>query len=116
MDEHEDTIDGAVKACPRCFELVNAEAEICKYCLSQIGSAQDGQVGRVRIQAGDIVYRGDIHVGKTERMSDAINDMRRFIVLSNVEEEGKLRDLHVGFLAINKDSIESIRLCQDDER
>lgn len=114
MDEYVGTKE-TMKVCPRCFEQVNAEAQICKYCHSQIGGAKDGQIVRVRVQAGENIYRGDLHVGKTERMSDAINDARRFIILSRVKQEGKLRDISTDFLAINKDSINSIRLCEKDE-
>lgn len=111
MEEQQDTM----KTCPRCFEHVNAQAQICRYCLSQIGEPKDGQTVRVRIRAAGKVYRGDLFVGKTERMSDAINDGRRFIIMTRVKEEGKLRDVAMDFLAINKDSIESVALCEKDE-
>lgn len=114
MDEHQDS-SGTTKACPRCFEQVQAQAEICRYCLSRITDVRDGQQVRVRVKAGDKVYRGDLFVGKTERISDTINDTRRFIVLSDAKEEGKLSDISIGFLALNKDSIESVRLCENND-
>jgi hypothetical protein len=111
MDEQQ-VVAKATKACPRCLEQVYADAEICRYCHSRIKDARDGQQVRVRIKAGDKIYRGDLFVAKTERISDTINDTRRFIVLSNTKEEGKLSDISIGFLAINKDSIESVRMCE----
>lgn len=114
MDEHQAT-DKTMKACPRCFEQVRVEAEICRYCHSRIANAKDGQYARVRIKAGDKIYRGDLFVAKTERISDTINDTRRFVILSNAKEEGKLSDISIGFLALNKDSIESVRLCEAED-
>lgn len=114
MDEHQD-INKTTKTCPRCFEQVHTNAEICRYCHSRITEIRDGQRIRVRIKAGDSIYRGDLFVGKAERISDTINDSRRFIVLSNTKEEGKLNDISIGFLALNKDSIESVRLCESDD-
>jgi hypothetical protein len=114
MDEHQ-VINKTMKACPRCFEQVHADAEICRYCRSRIIDTRDGQQVRVRIKTGDKIYRGDLFVAKTERISDTINDSRRFIVLSNAKEEGKLSDISIGFLALNKGSIESVRLCESDD-
>ena len=71
MDEHQAT-DKTMKACPRCFEQVRVEAEICRYCHSRIANAKDGQYARVRIKAGDKIYRGDLFVAKTERISAPI--------------------------------------------
>lgn len=114
MDEHQIT-GKPTKACPRCFEQVHADAEVCRYCRSRIANAKDGKNIRVRIKTGDKIYRGDLFVGKTERISDTINDTRRFIILSNAKEEGKLSDISIGFLALNKDSIESVRLSETDD-
>jgi ribosomal protein L40E len=114
MDDHQ-VVSKAMKVCPRCFEQVHADAEICRYCHSRISNAKDGQYVRVRAKAGDKIYRGDLFVGKTERISDTINDTRRFIILSNAKEEGKLSDISIGFLALNKDSIESVRLSESDD-
>ena len=113
MDERQ-VMNKTMKTCPRCFEQVHEDAELCRYCHSRIIDTRDGQQVRVRVKAGDIVYRGDLFVAKTERISDTINDTRRFIVLSNTKEEGKLSDISIGFLALNKDSIESVRLCESD--
>lgn len=114
MDEHRD-FNQPTKTCPKCCEEVNAQAEICRYCFSRIGDVQDGQQVRVRIQAGENIYRGNLYVAKTERLSDAINDSRRFIILSKVKQEGKLRDVAMDFLALNKDAIESVCLAETDE-
>ena len=114
MDEHQNTSKGT-KACPRCFEQVHADAEICRYCHSRITNSRDGKQVRVSIKAGDRTYRGDLFVARSERISDTINDTRRFIILSNTKEEGKLSDISIGFLALNKDSIESVRLCDADD-
>jgi hypothetical protein len=114
VDEHQ-VMTKPMKACPRCFEQVHADAEVCRYCLSRITTGKDGKNIRVRIKAGDKVYRGDLFVGKTERISDTVNDARRFIILTNAKEEGKLSDISIGFLALNKDSIESVRLAETDD-
>lgn len=114
MEECRD-VGKTTKACPKCFEQVHVEAEICRYCHSRITDVREGQRIRVRIETGDKVYRGDLFLGKTERISDVVNDTRRFVVLSNAKEEGKLSDISVGFLALNKDSIESVRLCESED-
>ena len=47
------------------------------------------------------------------RVSDAINDERQFIVLTDAKEEAKLTDIHVGFIALNKNSVEWVRLVDE---
>ena len=49
-------------------------------------------------------------------MSDAINDERQFIILSDAKEEAKLSDIHVGFLALNKNSVEWVRLAEEIDK
>ena len=38
---------------------------------------------------------------------------RQFIVLSDAKEEAKLADIHVGFIALNKNSVEWVRLAEE---
>jgi hypothetical protein len=46
-------------------------------------------------------------------VSDAINDDRQFVILSDANEEAKLADIHVGFIALNKNSVEWVRLVEE---
>lgn len=103
------------KICPKCFEEVRAATEICRYCGSRIEEIRDGERVRVTVKTTKKTYRGHLFVGKTERMSDAINDSRRFVVLTEAFEEGKLGDISIGFVALNKRTIVSVRFSETED-
>ena len=105
-----------MKDCPYCAETIRGDARICKYCHSNLAAGPEGKFVKVRLKGRDKIYRGDLFVPiHLNRVSDAINDERQFLVLTDAKEEAKLADVHVGFIAINKKSVEWVRLVEDRE-
>ena len=103
--------NGSVQ-CRLCAEDIKTEALICKHCGSYTHnlSNEEGKFVRVRLKASDKVYNGDIYVpSHSERVSDMLNDRRSFVLMANTTEESMNRELSIGFVAINKVSIEWVR-------
>jgi hypothetical protein len=102
------------KQCPFCGEDIKAVARVCRYCLTDIDSTNQDHEGTfvtVRIKVKEQTYTGDIFVPHfMRRLSDVINDRRHFITLSNAYEDTGMKEVPVGFLAINKNQIEKIEL------
>ena len=60
-------------------------------------------------------YTGDIYINDINiRVSDIINDNRKFISLVNAAEEGKIDDIEIGCIALNKSIIESVSVIEDN--
>jgi hypothetical protein len=103
-----------MKDCPYCAETIRGDARICKNCHSSLAGPPEGKFVKVRLKGRDKIYRGNLFVPlHLNRVSDAINDDRQFIVLSDAKEEAKLADIHVGFVALNKNSVEWVRLAEE---
>ncbi len=102
------------KQCPHCGEEIKAIARICRYCHSELKvdvKDRKGQYVKVRLKSGEKIYFGDIYLPEyVYRVSDIINDNRHFIILSNAFEETRVRDITIGFLAINKNLTEWVEL------
>lgn len=109
----------SLKQCPFCAEQIRAEARICKYCFTdfqEITKDKKGQFIKVRLKAGEKSYAGDVFVPDyMNRVSDVINDKKPFIILVNAVEETRAIDVPVGFIAINKNMIQSIRLADEKQ-
>jgi len=106
------------KQCPFCNEEIKAIAVVCRYCYADLNSVSKdnkGQFIKVRVKTAGKIYLGDIFVPENFRISDVINNSRRFIVLTNVLEVQEARDIQIGYLAINKERTEWIELNRQEE-
>ncbi len=107
-----------MKQCPYCKEEINSQAIICKYCQTNLSSLTKGMKGRfvkVRLKSREKVYYGDIFIPVyLNRLSNVINDNRYFIALTNTKEETETSEIPIGFIAVNKNSIEWVRLLEEE--
>ena len=104
------------KECPYCAESIKVQAVICKHCRANLASLSKEKKGRfvkVKLKTRDKIYYGDVFIpDHLSRLSDVINDERQFISLSDTKEETKASEIHIGFLAINKNAVEWVRLLE----
>ena len=107
-----------MKQCPNCAESIKTQASICRYCQSNlafIAKEQKGRFIKVCLKARGKTYYGDIFVpAHISRLSNVINDARQFIALTNTREETETTEIQIGFLAINKNSVEWVRLMEKE--
>jgi hypothetical protein len=103
-----------MKDCPYCAETIRGDARICKHCHSNLAGPPAGKFVRVRVKVRDRFYKGNLFVPlHLNRVSDTINDERQFVILVDTKEEAKLADIQVGFIALNKNSVEWVQLIKE---
>ena len=107
--------------CPFCAEQIKSEAIICKHCNSSItGLTKDAKKGkfvRIKLKAREKIYYGDLYIpAHFDRVSDVINDKRTFVSLSETKEETKASEINIGYLAVNKNVVEWVRLLGEEEK
>ncbi len=105
------------KVCPECAEDIKVKAFSCRYCGSTVAKRNKDEGGhfiRVILKAEDKIYHGDIYLTDLKcRVSDIINDDRKFISIINTTQEIGDNNVKIGFFILNKSIINWIREDKD---
>jgi hypothetical protein len=109
-----------IRACPFCGEDVKAIARLCRHCgsdLQAVTGDTDGTFVAVRLRVKGKTYAGSVFIPDClSRVSDVLNDRRTFVILTHAVEETGIRDLPIGFLAINKAQVEWVEIKGGDDK
>ena len=101
------------KKCHVCAEDIKTKAFKCRYCGATVAKEkinENGNFTRVILKAEDATYQGDIYLTDLKfRVSDIMNDDRKFISIVNATREVGDKTLKIGFFILNKSIINWIR-------
>lgn len=105
------------KECPECAEDIKVKAFSCRHCGATVAKRHKNENGnfiRVMLKAEDKIYHGDIYLTDLKcRVSDIMNDDRKFISIVNTTHEIGDSNIKIGFFVLNKSIINWIREDKD---
>jgi len=105
------------KKCIICAEDIKTKAFRCRYCGATAASekiSEGGNFTTVILNVESTIYQGDIYLTDLKfRVSDIMNDDRKFIPIVNATQEVGDRTIKIGFIMLNKSIINWIREGKD---
>ena len=105
------------KKCHVCAEDIKTKAFKCRYCGATVAKEkinENGNFTRVILKAEDATYQGDIYLTDLKfRVSDIMNDDRKFLSIVNATREVGDKTLKIGFFILNKSIIHLVREDND---
>ncbi len=112
MEESED-----YKQCHVCAEDIKSKAFKCRYCGATVAKEkiiENGNFTRVILEANGATYKGDIYLTDLKfRVSDVMNDDRKFLSIVNATRDVGNNTLKIGFFILNKSMINLVREDED---
>ncbi len=105
------------KKCHVCAEGIKNNAFKCSYCGSTVAKEkiiETGNFTRVILEVEGATYKGDIYLTDLKfRVSDIMNDDRKFLSIVNATRDVGNTSLKIGFFILNKSMINLVREDED---